>query len=100
MYIFSSSTRNQHPNHGVVAGAEKPRRRKKETPATATSSENQERIVYVNGYLIGARPLNKIGEYAELVAVTRDSVKADEEEFLRVVESRIKDKESRLSTWT
>ena len=41
MHIFSSSTRNQHPNHGVVAGAEKPRRRKKETPATATSSENQ-----------------------------------------------------------
>ena len=42
MYIFSSSTRNQHPNHGVVAGAEKPRRRKKKIPATATSSsENQ-----------------------------------------------------------
>ena len=56
----------------------------------------QECIVYVNGNPICARPLNKVGEYAELVAVTRDSVKADEEEFLRVVESRIKDKGGRL----
>merc|ERR1739846_102188 len=30
---------------------------------------------------IGARPPNKIGEYAELGNVTRASVKADEEEF-------------------
>ena len=49
----------------------------------------QECIVYVNGNPICARPLNKIGEYAELVTVTRDSVKADEEEFLGAVESRI-----------
>ena len=46
MYIFSSATRNQNPNHGVVVGAVKPRRRKKETPAIATSSENQ---VYCRG---------------------------------------------------
>ena len=39
MYIFSSSPRNQLPNHGLVAGAESHRR---EIPATATSSsENQ-----------------------------------------------------------
>ena len=47
MYIFSSATRNQNPNHGVVVGAVKPRRRKKETPANATSSENQEHGVEV-----------------------------------------------------
>ena len=58
MYIFSSSTRNQHPNHGVVAGAEKPRRRKKETPATATSSENQ---IYCCG-----RPTNAGLEYLDV----------------------------------
>merc|ERR1712158_55159 len=36
-------------------------------------------------------PANKIGEYAELGGVTRASVKADEEEFLRVLESRAKE---------
>ena len=56
----------------------------------------QECIIHVNGNPICARPPNKIGEYAELGAVTRDSVKADEEEFLRVVESRIKDKGGKL----
>merc|ERR1711937_918152 len=42
----------------------------------------QEPIVYVNGNPICARPPNKIGEYAELGNVTRDSVKKDEEEFM------------------
>merc|ERR1712117_161137 len=51
----------------------------------------QEPIVYVNGNPVCARPPNKIGEYAELGDVTRASVKADEEEFLRVLESRAKD---------
>jgi len=48
----------------------------------------QEPIVYVNGNPVCARPPNKIGEYAELGGVTRASVKADEEEFLKVLESR------------
>merc|ERR1712158_263337 len=51
----------------------------------------QEPIVYVNGNPVCARPANKIGEYAELGGVTRASVKADEEEFLRVLESRAKE---------
>jgi len=50
----------------------------------------QEPIVYVNGNPVCARPPNKIGEYAELGNVTRASVKADEEEFLKVLESRAK----------
>merc|ERR1712142_957401 len=48
----------------------------------------QEPDVYVNGDPICARPPNKIGEYAELGNVTRDSAKADEVEFLRVCKSR------------
>jgi len=51
----------------------------------------QEPIVYVNGNPVCARPPNKIGEYAELGNVTRASVKADEEEFLKVLESRAKE---------
>merc|ERR1711953_359934 len=51
----------------------------------------QEPNVYVNGEPICARPPNKIGEYAELGAVTRDMVKADEPEFMRVLEGRAKD---------
>jgi protein-tyrosine phosphatase len=51
----------------------------------------QEPIVYVNGNPICARPPNKIGEYAELGNVTRASVKADEDEFIKVLESRSKD---------
>ena len=42
MHIFSSSTRNQHPNHGLVPGAEKLRKRKKKAPATATSSSTNQ----------------------------------------------------------
>jgi len=56
----------------------------------------QEPIVYVNGSPVCARPPNKIGEYAELGNVTRASVKADEEEFLRVLESRVKAGEGKM----
>merc|ERR1711936_449759 len=56
----------------------------------------QEPIVYVNGNPICARPPNKIGEYAELGDVTRDTVKADEEEFLRVIEGRVKNADGKL----
>merc|ERR1712031_26806 len=48
----------------------------------------QEPDVYVNGQPICARPPNKIGEYAELGAVTRDLIKADEAEFFKVVEGK------------
>merc|ERR1712021_219360 len=46
----------------------------------------QEPIVYVNGEPICARPPNKIGEYAELGNVTRDSIKEDEVEVEKEVE--------------
>merc|ERR1711941_52210 len=51
----------------------------------------QEPIIYINGDPICARPPNKIGEYAELGNVTRASVKADEEEFCKVLEGRAKE---------
>eukprot|EP00092_Neocalanus_flemingeri_P028449 GFUD01030891.1.p1 GENE.GFUD01030891.1~~GFUD01030891.1.p1 ORF type:complete len:509 (-),score=160.93 GFUD01030891.1:213-1739(-) len=51
----------------------------------------QEPNVYVNGEPICARPPNKIGEYAELGAVTRDMVKTDEPEFMKVIEGRAKE---------
>merc|ERR1712128_282452 len=44
----------------------------------------QEPIVYVNGEPICARPPNKIGEYAKLGNVTRDSIKEDEVEFEKI----------------
>merc|ERR1712055_539882 len=56
----------------------------------------QEPVVYVNGNPICARPPNKIGEYAELGNVTRDSIKADEEEFLKVIEGRVKENDGKL----
>jgi len=56
----------------------------------------QEPNVYVNGEPICARPPNKIGEYAELGNVTRDSNKADEEEFIKVIEGRAKENEGKL----
>jgi hypothetical protein len=56
----------------------------------------QEPNVYVNGQPICARPPNKIGEYAELGAVTRDLVKADELEFQKVVEGRAKENGGKL----
>merc|ERR1712109_90052 len=52
--------------------------------------------VYVNGQPICARPPNKIGEYAELGAVTRDLIKADEAEFFKVVEGRVKENGGKL----
>merc|ERR1712079_385920 len=48
----------------------------------------QEPTVYVNGNPICARPANKIGEYAELGAITRDIIKAQEKKFLGEVEAR------------
>merc|ERR1711863_142052 len=48
----------------------------------------QEPNVYVNGEPICARPANKIGEYAELGNVTRDSVKAQEAAFAGECEGR------------
>merc|ERR1712002_542484 len=56
----------------------------------------QEPSVYVNGEPVCARPPNKIGEYAELGAVTRDMIKADEPEFLRVLEGRAKENGGKL----
>jgi len=56
----------------------------------------QEPIVYVNGTPVCARPPNKIGEYAELGNVTRASVKADEEEFIKVLDSRAKNADGKI----
>merc|ERR1711935_891454 len=56
----------------------------------------QEPSIYVNGEPLCARPPNKIGEYAELGDVTRDIIKADEVEFEKVVEGRIKEGEGKL----
>merc|ERR1712110_699666 len=56
----------------------------------------QEPDVYINGEPVCARPPNKIGEYAELGNVTRDSAKADEEEFIKVVEGRAKENAGKL----
>merc|ERR1711951_216564 len=47
-----------------------------------------EPTVYVNGNPICARPPNKIGEYAELGAITRDIIKAQETAFLGECEGR------------
>merc|ERR1712001_204815 len=60
----------------------------------------QEPDVYVNGEPICARPPNKIGEYAELGNITRDSVKADELEFQKVVEGRVKENGGKLKYLT
>merc|ERR1711981_205547 len=51
----------------------------------------QEPVVYVNGEPLCARPPNKIGEYAELGNVTRDSIKADEAEFVKMLQGKAKD---------
>merc|ERR1711874_510853 len=56
----------------------------------------QEPNVYVNGTPICARPPNKIGEYAELGAVTTAALTADEPEFMRVVEGRMKENADKL----
>jgi len=59
----------------------------------------QEPIVYVNGNPVCARPPNKIGEYAELGNVTRASIKADEEEFYKVLESRAKAADGKIKVF-
>merc|ERR1739838_519845 len=56
----------------------------------------QEPVVYVNGESICARPANKIGEYAELGAITRDIAKANEVEFLKQREMRKNDNGGKL----
>merc|ERR1711892_370611 len=56
----------------------------------------QEPIVYVNGEPICARPPNKIGEYAELGNVTRDSIKEDEVEFEKIATKRIEENGGKL----
>jgi len=56
----------------------------------------QEPCVYVNGDPVCARPPNKIGEYAELGNVTRDSVKADELEFLDTCKVRMEENGGKL----
>merc|ERR1712018_1086130 len=56
----------------------------------------QEPDVYVNGQPVCARPPNKIGEYAELGNITRDLIKADEVEFFKVVEGRVKENGGKL----
>merc|ERR1712119_147453 len=56
----------------------------------------QEPDVYVNGDPICARPPNKIGEYAELGAITRDIAKANEVEFLKQCEMRKNDNGGKL----
>jgi len=48
----------------------------------------QEPDVYINGEPVCARPPNKIGEYAELGAITRDIAKAQEVQFLEVCKKR------------
>merc|ERR1712001_676275 len=56
----------------------------------------QEPSLYVNGEPLCARPPNKIGEYAELGDITRDLVKKDEPEFMKVCEGRAKDNAGKL----
>merc|ERR1711944_57936 len=48
----------------------------------------QEPTVYVNGNPVCARPPNKIGEYAELGAITRDIIKGQEAAFAGECEGR------------
>jgi len=51
----------------------------------------QEPSLYLNGSPVCARPVNKIGEYAELGAVSANQLAKDEEEFLDVVRQRAAD---------
>merc|ERR1712223_1768361 len=55
----------------------------------------QEAIVYINGNPVCARPPNKIGEYAELGAVTQESIAADEAEFGSMLKKRADDAEGK-----
>merc|ERR1711884_81836 len=56
----------------------------------------QEPILYVNGNPVCARPQNKIGEYAELGDVTRESVEKDEAEFQRMLKKKAEDDGGKL----
>merc|ERR1711860_87279 len=56
----------------------------------------QEPILYVNGNPVCARPPNKIGEYAELGYVTRESVEKDEAEFQRMLKKKAEDDGGKL----
>merc|ERR1711963_702370 len=58
----------------------------------------QECSVFVNGNPFCARPANKIGEYAELGAVTSAMLEKDEPEFLKVCDSRAKENGGKLKT--
>merc|ERR1712109_195109 len=56
----------------------------------------QEPILYVNGNPVCARPPNKIGEYAELGEVTRESAEKDEAEFHRMLKKKAEDDGGKL----
>jgi len=56
----------------------------------------QEPDVYINGEPVCARPPNKIGEYAELGAITRDIAKANEVAFLDVCKKRAEEAGGKL----
>merc|ERR1712055_229208 len=58
----------------------------------------QEPSIYINGEPVCARPPNKIGEYAELGNVSREKLKEDEAEFVRVCEGRMKETDGKLKT--
>merc|ERR1712048_1356405 len=56
----------------------------------------QECSILVNGEPFCGRPANKIGEYAELGAVTAAMLEKDEPEFAKVCENRAKDNDGKL----
>merc|ERR1712048_1473006 len=58
----------------------------------------QECSILVNGEPFCGRPANKIGEYAELGAVTATMLEKDEPEFAKVCENRAKDNDGKLKT--
>merc|ERR1712102_176522 len=58
----------------------------------------QECSILVNGEPFCGRPANKIGEYAELGAVTAAMLEKDEPEFAKVCENRAKDAGNKLKT--
>merc|ERR1712048_997650 len=58
----------------------------------------QECSILVNGEPFCGRPANKIGEYAELGAVTAAMLEKDEPEFAKVCENRAKDNNGKLKT--
>jgi len=57
----------------------------------------QEPSILVGGNPFCARPANKIGEYAELGAVTAEQLEKDEPEFLKVVTGRAAEKDGKLT---